>query len=856
MKLRSSIISITYLTVVLFFATQCAPNLQAQVERFTALNSKGDDYATSFRTTSRGVEIWLNTSQGMKNIRSRRMVRALCTNAPSSSKSALEVLPFPINQEELNSTNVYLDGSPTFAACDTSYGIFVSNRLHNGKNYDNDIYEVRLNNGSWSVRRIDELCSEYWDDSPSLSQDGNTLYFASTRDNAGTGLTNIYMAKRTPTGWSAPTLLPQINTRTYKEEAPFLGADSYLYYSTDREGDLDIYRVHINSSTGQPDTPEEPVPFANVNRRGSDEATPSLSAGASWLLFSSNRSDTSTKIATADYDIYAVKIPKRNDTISLTVLQRIRNYNAYVEEYEDNVSPCTTSVTSTDRTTQAQSTFTLSKEGTTSIVLPSNDVSSPCNDSRFREIILQPALPTIKGKEFVAERDTILLDILAPESYAHTMYIWDTSILTDKECTQNFPVTEVQFFLTCYWCPTSLQYTKYVPCQSVFQDTSCTTLQYTKPQQLCKPSGDIYNYQLQWIEPKIVSTRSPGLCIPQKELNNEEEKQAWGVKVDSAIVRFVASMKSALQRSCVQRAIKKGNIVEVEVIGWTDPRGIHSNCLYTGSSINFSSSWVQLADLKSKSSYLPNGVLSSNTAFSKSGAMGNQLLSDVRAYYTAVLLDSVWTKEIPEYRKLKYHNPPLLKVVALGKAIKQESKIKHNQVLDFSLRRSANVIVRTPGEDISANPRNEITGRYVTLQNTPCFAPALTAIGTSTSKQSTQRNDVVTNSATQFEARVRVAVHTSSSFAPTLHSSVTEYINLQPQLQLLNDAANTNESAFNTSTQTSCVWYNLPEHKSVAQKLAKELSVLTGITFTTLRRATSQVNFPTNADMFVQIISK
>jgi hypothetical protein len=681
--------------------------IHAQPARYMDLCTKGDDYATAFRTTVNGIEVWLNSSNGMKNPRSRRMVRSLCGN---TSVGKLDALPWPVNQKEENDLRVYLDGSPTFPYCDTSYGVFASNRLHNGENLDNDLYELRYQNNQWNIRRIDELCSPYWDDSPTLSKDGNLLFFATTRDNPGTGLTNIYYSIRAGESWSAPQPLSDVNTLNFKEEAPFLGPDGFLYFSTNRDGDLDIYRIKIDPQTGRTFPPELPVPFQGVNQKGSNEALPCLSAGGTWLIFSSDRKADGKN--TDDYDVWSIRINDAVDTIPITAMARTRTFNESFAEWEDQMLPCATALYVTDRYTGQKYTFPLDKNGTTRIIIPRSRENDFCSDFRYRELIIKAEPPTVQGKEFISETDTLLFDVFSEKVYKHTVYIWDKAIPEDKECVQNFPVTEVQFFLTCYWCPTSLQYADYLPCQSVFRDTVCTKLEYQIPETKCQ-DGDIYKYQLNFTPPTVSTLRNNGLCIPASELNDTKRKEEWAVKVDNAVDKFVENMKSALQRPCVQKAIRSGKQVTVEVIGWTDPRGIDPICLYTGQEIDFNNTFIKLAGLEKKKSFLPGGILKKNTSFRKSGAEGNELLSDVRAYYTALLLDSLWTEKVPEYARLKSAGNGQLTVTAIGKGIKQE--LKSNE-----FRRSANVIVRTPSEISKPDPYKAVTGQYITLTGPPC----------------------------------------------------------------------------------------------------------------------------------------
>ncbi|MBL7999859.1 MAG: hypothetical protein JNL32_14630, partial [Candidatus Kapabacteria bacterium] len=107
-------------------------------------------------------------------------------------------------------------------------------------------------------------------------------------------------------------------------------------------------------------------------------------------------------------------------------------------------------------------------------------------------------------------------------------------------------------------------------------------------------------------------------------------------------------------------------------------------------------------------------------AKSNSGSGGNELLSDVRAYYTATMLDSIWTKQIEEYRYLKTKKNKQIHVVAVGSAIKQELKDAGNQTRDYALRRSVNVVVSTPGDNATADGLSGISGRMISLTGAPC----------------------------------------------------------------------------------------------------------------------------------------
>ncbi|HMO39907.1 MAG TPA: OmpA family protein [Saprospiraceae bacterium] len=93
--------------------------------------------------------------------------------------------------------------------------------------------------------------SEKWESQAAVSCDGTTLYFASDRE-GGYGGTDIWMSKRNLDGsWSEPVNLgPNINTPGY-EESPFITNDGQtLYFSSDGHpglGDQDIFLSRIDS---------------------------------------------------------------------------------------------------------------------------------------------------------------------------------------------------------------------------------------------------------------------------------------------------------------------------------------------------------------------------------------------------------------------------------------------------------------------------------------------------------------------------------------------------------------------------------------------------------------------------------
>ncbi len=123
-----------------------------------------------------------------------------------------------------------------------------------------DIYYAEQSGKQWTmpVNPGRPLNSTGWDSQPSVSADGNTLYFASSRPGS-IGSTDIWKATREDTGsWNEPVNLgPVINT-TGRELSPFIHPDNQtLYFASDGHpgmGRLDVFlsRRQEDGSWGEP----------------------------------------------------------------------------------------------------------------------------------------------------------------------------------------------------------------------------------------------------------------------------------------------------------------------------------------------------------------------------------------------------------------------------------------------------------------------------------------------------------------------------------------------------------------------------------------------------------------------------
>lgn len=114
---------------------------------------------------------------------------------------------------------------------------FAMMRNEGGAQPNCDIYMSKNEGDYWTdIQKIGANVNHpiYWDSQPTLSADGNSLYFASDRP-GGYGGVDLYVTKKDPkTGvWGVPQNLgPKINTRG-DEKTPFIHSDSEtLYFSS------------------------------------------------------------------------------------------------------------------------------------------------------------------------------------------------------------------------------------------------------------------------------------------------------------------------------------------------------------------------------------------------------------------------------------------------------------------------------------------------------------------------------------------------------------------------------------------------------------------------------------------------
>lgn len=182
-----------------------------------------------------------------------------------------------------------------------------------------DIYLSRKEGNQWgkAINLGSTINSEYWESQPSISPDGNTLYFVSNRP-GGIGGYDIWKSTlNDESKWTLPVNLgPEINT-PFDESTPFIHSDGKtLYFSSDGwpgMGNKDIFYSKLGEGTwSKPQNLGYPINTFN------EEIGLIVSADGSEGLFASNLEG-----GFGELDIYRFKLPDAAKPMPVTYVKGI-----------------------------------------------------------------------------------------------------------------------------------------------------------------------------------------------------------------------------------------------------------------------------------------------------------------------------------------------------------------------------------------------------------------------------------------------------------------------------------------------------------------------------------------------------
>ncbi len=125
------------------------------------------------------------------------------------------------------------------------------------------------------------------DTHPSLSFDGLSLYFASTRIafDSGSTATDIYVAQRATSTlpFGPPTLVPELSGPA-EDSFPYAAPSGGMCFASNREGDMKLFFAARAGASFAP-----PAAIENVHEPATISNLPIVSADGLWLYFASSR---------------------------------------------------------------------------------------------------------------------------------------------------------------------------------------------------------------------------------------------------------------------------------------------------------------------------------------------------------------------------------------------------------------------------------------------------------------------------------------------------------------------------------------------------------------------------------------
>jgi len=182
-----------------------------------------------------------------------------------------------------------------FTACDRSDGYGSC-----------DIYYSERNGDSWSdpVNLGQVVNSRTWDSQPTISSDGNTLYFVSKRS-GGLGKADIWKTTKDRDGnWTSPVNMGRPINTPEDEQSPFIHPDNKtLYFSSEGHtgmGGFDIYvsRKNLKGEWSEPQNLGYPI------NTGVDDNGFFVTAGGTRAYYASSRSAGKGGLDLYMFDLY------------------------------------------------------------------------------------------------------------------------------------------------------------------------------------------------------------------------------------------------------------------------------------------------------------------------------------------------------------------------------------------------------------------------------------------------------------------------------------------------------------------------------------------------------------------------
>lgn len=174
-----------------------------------------------------------------------------------------------------------------------------------------DLYAAQWMGKDWSKPiNLRGLNSTAWDSQPSLSSDGKTLYFASTRK-GGRGGVDIWKSNLEGKRWGSPVPVVELNTNK-NEMSPFMHPDNQtLYFASDGHIGLGSYDLFVARKDKNGVFSEIKNMGYPINTHGEETSLIVSASGETGYFASSERKDVIGRIDLYSFPLYEEARPKK-----------------------------------------------------------------------------------------------------------------------------------------------------------------------------------------------------------------------------------------------------------------------------------------------------------------------------------------------------------------------------------------------------------------------------------------------------------------------------------------------------------------------------------------------------------------
>ena len=194
-----------------------------------------------------------------------------------------------------------------------------------------DFYLSNFIDGEWQpAEPMESINTPYNEGAQSISADGKLLFFTACTQIDGYGSCDIYFSRNKNGVWSKPRNAGDpINTASWESQPSISANGEYLYFTSNRKGGkggMDIWRCRLNGfyASGNPQWSDPQNLGDSINTKG-NEMSPFIHADGKTLYFASD-----SRLGLGGYDIYYSRLA--NDSIWNTPVNMGYPINTHKDE--------------------------------------------------------------------------------------------------------------------------------------------------------------------------------------------------------------------------------------------------------------------------------------------------------------------------------------------------------------------------------------------------------------------------------------------------------------------------------------------------------------------------------------------